>query len=187
MKSLRLSGGLIAGALSLVFVVGANAQEAKSKVRSIDLGGLSLEAPEAWKETKASSAMRKLQLVIPRAEGDQQDGELAVFVFPGGAGTVRDNVERWRNQFRDASGQSPKGESKTVKGKNVDVTRVELAGTFTDPFGGTGAQPNYSLLGAIVETPQGAYFVKLIGPAKTLEAAEADFDKMVASMQTKGS
>jgi hypothetical protein len=161
----------------------ATAQDPATTVRAIDLGGLQLKAPVSWKEAKAASTMRKLQLVIPKAEG-ADDGELAVFVFPTGAGTIQANVDRWAAQFKDASGQPPKPESKVVKGHNVDVTRVKLAGTFTDPFAGKGAQPDYKLLGAIVETPAGAYFLKLIGPAKTVDAAEPAFDKLIASMKT---
>ncbi len=186
MTAYRLIGGLMTALLPVALAPAAEAQDPAAQVRAVDLGGLTMEVPEAWKEAKTTSSMRRLQLTIPRAEGDQEDGELAVFVFPGGAGTVQANVERWRNQFKDESGQPPKGESKTVKGKNVEVTRVALAGTFTDPFAGKGAQANYGLLGAIVETAQGAYFIKLVGPAQTLKAVEADFDKMIATMQTKG-
>ena len=53
-----------------------------------------------------------------------------VFAFPGGAGTVEANVQRWRSQFKDADGNPPRIESKVVKGKNVDVTRVETAGHY---------------------------------------------------------
>jgi hypothetical protein len=186
MTAYRFMGGLMTALLPLALVPVAGAQEPASQVRSVDLGGMTMEVPDAWKEAKTTSSMRRLQLAIPKAQGDPEDGELAVFVFPGGAGTVQANVERWRNQFKDETGQPPKGESKTVKGKNVEVTRVALSGTFTDPFAGKGAQANYGLLGAIVETAQGAYFIKLVGPAGTLKAAEADFDKMIASMQTKG-
>jgi hypothetical protein len=161
------------------------AQESKKSevTREVDLGGLKLDVPVAWKEAKATSAMRKLQLTIPRADG-AADGELAVFVFPNGAGTVEANVQRWADQFKDATGKSPKPESKTVKGQNVDVTRVKLAGTFSDPFSGKGAQPDSKLLGAIVETPGGAYYLKLIGPSKTVDAVEPAFDRAIATMKT---
>ena len=46
------------------------------------------------------------------------------------------------------------------------------------------AKPDYALLGAIVET-QPPHFFKLTGPAKTVAAAKADFDKMVQSFRAK--
>ena len=38
---------------------------------------------------------------------------------------------------------------------------------------------------AVVETPVGPYFFKLTGPEKTVTAARADFDKLVASFRAK--
>ena len=40
-------------------------------------------------------------------------------------------------------------------------------------------KPGYKLLGAIVEGPGGNVFFKLTGPAKTVEAARADFNKLL--------
>lgn len=150
--------------------------------RTVDLGGLTFEAPAAWKSVQPKSAMRRAQLVLPAVEPDKVGAELAVFVFPGGAGTVEANVERWRNQFRDDAGKPPKVESRKVEGKNVDVTRVEVAGTYTDTLNRIGPNPGWRLLGAIVETPQAGYFLKLVGPEKTVAAAREDFAKLMASL-----
>ena len=84
---------------------------------------------------------------------------------------------------RDAQGNPPKVESKAVKGKNTDVTRVEVAGTYTDPFAGDGPKPNQRLLGAIVQTNLSGYFFKMVGPDKTVKAAEPAFDAMLKSIQ----
>ena len=43
------------------------------------------------------------------------------------------------------------------------------------------AMPGYRMLGAIVEGPQGSIFFKFTGPAKTVAANQAAFDKMLAS------
>jgi hypothetical protein len=170
--------GLALGGLAVALA----ALGADDPTQTIDVGGLTFQAPAAWKKVQPKSSMRRAQLVVNPAEGDKEPAELIVFVFPEGAGTVQANVRRWQEQFRDAQGNIPKVESKTVKGKNTDVTRVEVAGTYTDPFAGKGAQPNYHLLGAIVETPRAAYFLKMVGPEKTISAAEADFDQLVASI-----
>jgi hypothetical protein len=154
-------------------------------VQTVDLGGLSFQAPASWKKVQPKSSMRRAQLNIPPASGDKEPAELIVFVFPEGAGTVQQNVERWQNQFKGADGKAPKIESRSVQGKNVEVTRVEVAGTYTDPFAGKGAQPGFRLLGAIVETPDAAYFLKMVGPENTMTAAKPDFEKLIASI-TKG-
>ena len=134
--------------------------------------------------------MRRAELKVPPVEGDKEPAELVVFAFPGGAGTVEANVQRWRSQFKDADGNPPRIESKTVKGKNVDVTRVETAGHYyPSQFPGRPKEPdrpNYRLLGAIVETPATGYFIKMVGPDRTMQAARDDFDQMIASMSASG-
>ena len=38
----------------------------------------------------------------------------------------------------------------------------------------------------MVETPGGAYYIKMTGPAKTVAAADADYKKFLASLRFKG-
>jgi hypothetical protein len=154
--------------------------------QSIEVDGLSFKAPSCWKKTPPTSQMRKAQLTIEPAKGDDEPAELVLFVFPGGAGPVKQNIERWRGQFKTKNGELPEVESKTLKGQNVEATRVEIAGTYTDPFSKAGAKPNYRLLGAIVVTDDAGYFFKMVGPDKTMNAAEADFDGLVKSIKLKG-
>jgi hypothetical protein len=174
--------GVFLGGLAVALV----ALGADEPTQTIDVGGLTFAAPTAWKKVQPKSSMRRAQLVAAPAGGDKEPAELVVFVFPEGAGTVEANVQRWQAQFKDAQGKTPQVESKKLKGENVDVTRVEVAGTYTDPFAGKGAQPDFHLLGAIVETPQAAYFLKMVGPAKTMAAAEADFDKLITTITASG-
>ena len=87
----------------------------------------------------SASSMRRAELEIPAAEGDEKPGNLAVFVFPQGAGTVEANVQRWQQQFKGDDGQTPEVQSRKVQGKDVEVTRVEVAGTYVEPpFSGGG-------------------------------------------------
>lgn len=171
---------LCASMLTLM-VLGADAP-----TQTVEVEGLSFQVPDSWKKAKLSSPMRKAQLEAPPVEGDKQPAVLAVFIFPESAGTVAENVERWRSQFKSKDGQAVKADVKTVKGKNVDVTRVEVAGTYTDPFGGKGPQPAQRLLGAIVETKQAAYFLRMVGPEATMHQAESGFDDLIKSMAIAG-
>jgi len=47
----------------------------------------------------------------------------------------------------------------------------------------TGPKPGWALRGAIAEGPQGNVFFKLVGPKKTVEKAQADFDTLVKSLK----
>ena len=66
------------------------------------------------------------------------------------------------------------------------MTTVDVSGAYTGMGGPTAqpgpAVPGYRLLGAIVEGPQGSIFFKFTGPAKTVAANQAAFDKMLASL-----
>ncbi len=180
------------GAIAVVLGVGGLALGlgADSPPQTIDAGGLKFQAPAGWKSNPPSSSMRRAELKIGPTGGDKEPAELVVFAFPGGAGTVEANVQRWRSQFKDADGNPPRIESKVVKGKNVDVTRVETAGHYyPSQFPGRPKEPdrpNYRLLGAIVQTPETGYFVKMTGPDKTMQAVRGDFDQLIASMSVAG-
>jgi len=155
-------------------------------MQAIDAGGLTFQVPASWKSTPPASQMRRAELKVAPVEGDKEPAELVVFAFPGGAGSVEANVKRWQSQFKGADGNPPPVDSKTVPGKNVTVTRVETSGHyFPSQFPGQARQPdrpNYRLLGAIVQTSQTGYFLKMVGPDKTMQAARAEFDQMIATM-----
>ncbi|WP_165226632.1 hypothetical protein [Aquisphaera insulae] len=157
--------------------------------RSIDTNGLSFKAPESWKSVPASG-MRAAQLKVAPVDGDEFPAELVLFIFPGGAGTVDQNVKRWQQQFKDADGNPPKIESKALKGKNVEVTRVETAGHYTPTnFPGRPVEPerdNARLFGAIVVTEKAGYFFKMVGPDKTMTALKPAFNELIESIEIEG-
>ncbi len=177
----------IAAFVGLLAVFAVPAFGADEKTQTVDGRGMTFQAPEAWKQEAPSSEMRRAQLKVNAAEGDAQGAELILFAFPGGAGGVDSNVERWQRMFRDKDGNPPKVDVKTVKGQNTEVNRVEIAGNYTPmTFPGKEKQSskdNYRLLGAIVITPETGYFLRMVGPDKTITAARDDFDKLIKSIK----
>ncbi|MGO9599363.1 MAG: hypothetical protein ACLP7Q_15345 [Isosphaeraceae bacterium] len=167
-----------------ILVFSAGADDPK---KHVDAGGLSFEAPQSWKMIPSRSPMRKAQLQVEAAAGDEFPALLVVYAFPGGAGSVDANVKRWQDQFRDADGNPPKIESKTVRGKNVEVTRVETAGHYKpSAMPGMAPEPdreNARLLGAIVVTERVGYFLKMVGPDKTMTLARPAFDELLSSIE----
>jgi hypothetical protein len=131
--------------------------------------------------------MRFATYLIPAAGGDSEGAECSVFMNIGGG--VDANIKRWIGQFEQADGSS--SESKAVRKKETingfSVTTVDLTGTFAG--GGmtmgqpTTKKPGYRLLGAIVESPQGEVFFKLTGPAKTVAAAQGEFQSLLKSLK----
>jgi hypothetical protein len=169
-----------------VVVLVAGADDPK---RTIEARGLSFQAPESWKSVPTRSSMRVAQLKVEQVKGDEFPAELVVYAFPGGAGTVDANIKRWQSQFTGPDGNPPKIESKTVKGKNVEVTRVETSGRYKPaPLPGVSPEPereNARLLGAIVVTDRVGYFLKMVGPDKTMGSIRPAFDELLSSIEVE--
>lgn len=146
--------------------------------------GLQWTPPAAWK-AQGQRPMRAATYEVPAAAGDAEPGECAVFFFGAGqGGGVQANIDRWIGQFQEKPATMPQPVKRVVGGFNV--TTIEHGGTYL--AGGMmqqskTAKPGYQLVGSIVEAPEGNVFFKLTGPAKTVKAARAAFDKMLASMK----
>jgi hypothetical protein len=168
--------------LSGIFVASVAAAEQSSVYTA---GGVSYEIKSPWKEMPVTSAMRQAQFQIPRAEGDNEDGEMGVFHFGAGqGGDVEANVQRWAGQFRkDGGSAEPVVEKREVNGLRVTV--VSLEGTYMSgmPMGPQTPKTNFALLGAIAEGSQGPVFFKLTGPKKTVDEARDEFNDFVASLR----
>jgi hypothetical protein len=186
MSNVNTQRRITVGTVVAGLVVSALALGADEPTKTIDAAGLSFKAPESWKSIPTKSQMRKAQLQVEAVKGDDFPALLVVYVFPGGAGTVDANIERWQKQFSGPDGNPPKIESKTVKGKNVDVTRVETSGHYKpSPIPGVAPEPerdNARLLGAIVVTDRFGYFLKMVGPDKTMNSIRKAFDELLSSI-----
>jgi hypothetical protein len=168
--------------LALVLVVAG----ADSPKQTIDAQGLKFQAPAAWKSSPPASTMRRAQLSVAPIEGDNYPAELVVFAFPGAAGTVDDNLKRWQNLFKDQNGNTPRMESKKVKGKNVEVTRAETSGNYHPAQFGARPEPerpNARLFGAIVTGADASYYIRMVGPDKTMNKLRSDFDGLLATIE----
>lgn len=129
--------------------------------------------------------MRLATYRVPKASGDAEDGELAVFYFgPGQGGDVGANLDRWKRQFSDVKKDDVRQTERTVNGLPAHVLEIER-GIFASGMPGqpTTANKGYALIGAIVETPAGSYFFKLTAPEKTVKSARAEFFSMLDSVK----
>ncbi|MGH9753055.1 MAG: hypothetical protein ACREA2_09740 [Blastocatellia bacterium] len=144
-------------------------------------GSVKWTPPAGW-EAKPSSGMRAATYIIPAAKGASEGAECAVFANLGGG--VQANITRWIGQF-EKTDSAPNQKSETING--LPVTTVDVGGTFKGGGPMTGqpsmSKPGYRLLGAIVEGPEGDIFFKLTGPAKTVAAAQGEFQAMLKSLK----
>ena len=150
---------------------------------------LTFSAPAGWKATGPSSPMRVAQFVLPRAAGDAADADLVVYYFGGSGGTVEANIERWLGQMRQPDGKPSsavaKRDTRTING--LKVTLVDVGGTYVAEMTPGSAQrhnsPDFRLRAAVIETPNGPYFIKLTGPSRTVAANEKTFEQFLNSVK----
>jgi hypothetical protein len=163
---------------------GDDKQDGKKGTR-VTLDGLHSQAPAGWKEEEASNRMRVYQFRVPRAKGDDADAEMVIFFFgTGSGGTAKDNVNRWKGLFIPPEGKKIADVSRVEAFKvgEVDVTYLDVEGTYKfkarpfDPNAREELKPGYRMLGVVFESPKGPYFIRLVGPAKTVAENKKGFD-----------
>jgi hypothetical protein len=167
--------------LALVLAAGA---PAAGQGEVVDLDGLKSTAPAAWKKEEPNEqarAMRRYQFRIPKEAGDPEDAELVIFFFgQGGGGDENSNIKRWQDMFKAPAGEKSKVDR--FKAGAVDVTTVDVQGTYLfkfPPFAPNAKvteKSDFRLIGVIFASPKGPYYMRLTGPAKTVEKHKKDFD-----------
>ena len=153
---------------------------------------LRFKAPAEWVVEKPSSAMRVAQYKLPKAEGDAEDASLVLYFFGSNqGGSVQANLDRWISQIKQADGSSSESKAKleTLTINQLKVSTIDLAGTYVaETAPGSGERynkPNYRLRAAVIETSKGAYYVKLVGPMKTVSRWDKAFNGYLQSFEFK--
>ena len=175
-----LAGAALAGRLAL-------AEDKKGTV--VDLDGLKSKTPAEWKEVAPSSKMRFMQFRLPKAEGDKEDAELQL--FKGLGGSAKDNVKRWQDQFTPPKGKSIDDVSKITELKIAGhkATLLDVHGTYLfkarpfDPNDKGEKRPDYRLLAVHFDGPKNVYHIRLVGPAKTVEAYKKGFEEWLKNFK----
>jgi hypothetical protein len=184
-----VAAGLLAsaacGGKGAAYVSSSQSNTAQSN--SSASGELRYQAPDGWVKEQTTSTMRVAQYKLPKTEGDAEDALLVVYYFGATqGGAVQANIDRWISQMQQPDGSATKDKAKTEKStvNGLQVTSVDASGTYTAEMApGTPGQrndANYRMRAAVIETPKGNYFLKLVGPARTMghwEQSVTDFMK----------
>lgn len=181
-------GIMLTALLACTWTVQAPAQEKKEggKGALVALDGLQSRAPAEWVEEATTSQMRYKQFRLPAVGGDKENAELIIFYFgPGGGGGTEDNIKRWKGMFLPPEGKKIDDVSKVERMKvgDADVTYLDVQGTYlfkAQPFNPNAKaveRPNYRMLGVVFESKKGPYFMRLVGPAKTVAHYQKGFDE----------
>lgn len=167
MKRIALFAVVLSGCSRDASPPPAPAPKAAEAPKPSDPNLIRFEAPAAWVKETPRSGMRKAQYRVPDKEKSAADAELALFNFRGG-GTFEDNVRRWGDQMR---GGAPKTE--LLEGK-CKVGFVDISGEYVGDAGGDPV-PDARMLAAIVETSEGPWIFKLVGPSATVSDWRDEF------------
>jgi hypothetical protein len=198
MKPMRRMSVLIVltwAAATVAFKAGYAAAQAKqAEPQTVTLGNVTGQVPGNWTAQPAGGQFRLGQYVIPKAQGDTAASQFILFHFgQGGGGSLEDNVKRWIGMVRQPDGSDT---AKVVKRDMVTrqglrITTVDIPGTYMErPFPmaqEATPRPNYRMLAAVIETTtegsDGPYYVRLVGPKKSIDAAKAGWDSFIASLK----
>ena len=155
-------------------------------------GDLHFKAPDGWVMAQPTSKMRVAQFKLPKADGDNEDAELVLYYFGANqGGTAEANIERWISQIQQSDAGASKDKAKTdaLTVNGMKISTVDVSGRYTAEMApGSGKfydNANYRLRGAVIETPKGNYFLKLVGPAKTVGRWEQSFTDYLKSLEFK--
>ncbi len=155
----------------------------------VTLAGITFTPPTGWTDL-GPSGMRKASYYLAPVNGETDSATVTVFYFgPTGGGTIDANIDRWIGQMTVASGDAKQASQKytmTVEGMPVHVVSVD--GTYNASMGGmmggqTEAKENYTMVGVVVEAPEGNVFFKLTGPKATAKQMTDEFLAMVKNIK----
>lgn len=149
------------------------------------LGGLSVVLPAGWKPMAPTSSMRTAEYQLSGADGG--DASLVVFYFGADqGGSVEANIDRWYGQFTQPDGKPTQEHARRWEKSvgSLKATLVDITGTYTGGGMGGGSnapQTGYRMLGAILVSPRGPFFFKLVGPSATVEHWNKSFEQYLDS------
>ncbi len=139
-----------------------------SKPRDVTVAGVKYTVPADWEEQPRKSDYVLGEFSIPGPGGP------ARLTLSSAGGGIEANVERWRGQFnRGPKDPAPKESEITFDGK--PGTLVELAGTYSDMFGGGSPSKGWQMLGVAAPLGPKDYFVKLADPVSTVPQRRDEF------------
>ena len=148
---------------------------------AVDLNGLKSTPPDDWKEGRVGQMQLK-NFTLPKAEGDTDPTTLTIYQFPGGVGGLDNNLNRWKGMIDPGKDKKIDDVAKitNLEISKIKVTMFDATGTYlfkpnmSDP-NNVVRKDNYRLINVYFPTDEKVFTMRLVGPAKSVAAAEKDF------------
>ena len=131
--------------------------------------------PAGWEE-QAPSEMRQGSFLVHGPDGATAD--VSVTAFPGAAGGLESNLNRWRGQVG-----LPALNGDELQQAARPITADQVTGIQVDYSAPGGSKGSSRILGAVFQTPEQAWFVKMTGPPACIEAQKETFTAFVQSLR----
>jgi len=197
-NAMKAACWVVLGFGAMVFAsatLSADDKKADAKGVVVEFGALKSNTPAEWKEEEIPDNARRLgriyQFQLAKKGEDKDDAQVLVFYFMGGGGDAKANIDRWRGMFNPPEGKKIDDVAKTTEMKvgDVPVTYFEVEGTYKfkkapfDPNAEVTLKPDYKMVGVIFDCPKGPYYVRLVGPAKTVGEYKKGFDEWLKAFK----
>ena len=155
---------------------------------SFPVGDLKFTIPSKWKIEMVESPARGGQWRVPPLHGAGEGGEVVAFYFgPGVGGSAKENIEAWIGTMFNAEGHPAAAEVKHHETGGFKISQVVIFGTYNQVVSLPGVppvpKPNYGLLGAVIENPQGNIYWRFTGPEALITANLPLFNKVIDSVK----
>jgi hypothetical protein len=149
---------------------------------------LVLRPHESWTVLETDGGNPIASYSLAPAPGDDDAARLDVTHFgPVGAGPLLPNLHRWSGLFEQPDGSRTVDRALTSERKvgELPVSEVEISGTYVGPPDARLAEPRpgWKLMAALVTSPHGPYYFRLIGPAATVDAHAAEFRDFLSRLE----
>ena len=156
---------------------------------AVELGSLKSTAPSDWKEGRAGQMQLK-NFTLPQAEGDKDPTTLTIYQFPGGVGGLDANLTRWKGMIDPGKDKKIDDVAKisSMEVSKIKVTMFDATGTYlfkpnmSDPSNVV-RKENYRLINVYFPTDDKVYTMRLVGPAKSVAAAEKGFTEWLKNFK----
>lgn len=173
--------------LGLLLALAACAGPARGSV--VELDGLRARTPPSWFEVTPVSPPLMRQFRLP---GLREDAELTLFHYGRGfGGDATSNIARWQELFEPPFGKSIQEATqvRTYQHRGLLLSIVTLRGTYLyreppmDSKSKPQRRPDYRMIGVVIESRHGPYFLCLVGPATTVARHERAFYRWLQSFR----
>lgn len=141
------------------------------------MAGYRFTVPADWEAQPPKSEFVLGEFSIPG------EGGPARLTLSSAGGGIEANLDRWRGQVQRGP-KDPEPRESEIEFDGTKGTLLELAGTYSDMFSGGSPTRDWRMLGVAVPIGGTNYFLKLTGPAGTVDPRRDEFVKFVTSARS---